>query len=291
MDELLLTMGAGQTVTARVSPVKHRVKWSVLVTALAIQVSDGGVQHRILYDIILRVHAWRRPMKSLIARCVIGGLLLSTAMAAAFDPPVDRCNNVPDKELFSCLKPILDAMDTKPIRNAAGQTLFEEVMSKKPLPSGNDAQALERQRAQRERLQSEIHANTSDISSGIEADLENALKAIITRCKSSDNVDTCILTKVESKRSFYEAFLDKTAPAAWPDVDIISFSFFHVTQKIAQEQIRCNALESSAKQSCLEQIPTLVSDARDEARHILIGKGTAYGNRQAAERKIGRAHV
>ncbi len=92
-------------------------------------------------------------MRFLIANGVLVGMLLSSAIAAAFDPPFDRCNNVPDKELFSCLKPILDPMDTKPIRNAAGQTLFEELMSKKPLPSGKDAQPLERQRAQRERQQ------------------------------------------------------------------------------------------------------------------------------------------
>jgi hypothetical protein len=133
-------------------------------------------------------------------------------------------------------------------------------------------------------LLSAIPANATDPPSGIETELENTLKGIITSCKSSDNADTCILTKIEHKRSLSEAFLDRTAPAAWPDVDIISFIFFHVTRQISQEQIHCNSLEASAKQSCLEQIPTLVSDARDEARHILIDKGTAYGNRQAAER-------
>lgn len=91
-------------------------------------------------------------MRSLTANGVLAGMLLSSAIAMAFDPPFDRCNNVPDKELWSCLKPILDAMDTKPIRNSAGQTRFEEIFSKKSLPSGRDAQPLERQRAQQERL-------------------------------------------------------------------------------------------------------------------------------------------
>lgn len=92
-------------------------------------------------------------MKSLTANCVLAGMLLFPAITAAFDPPFDRCNNVPDKELASCLKPILDAMDTKPIRNAAGQTLFEEIFSDKPLAPGKYAQQKERQREQRERLQ------------------------------------------------------------------------------------------------------------------------------------------
>lgn len=95
-------------------------------------------------------------MKSLRAAFVLGGILLAAATAMAFEPPFDRCNNVPSQELFSCLKPILDAMGTKPIRNAAGQTLFEEVMSKRPLPSEKDAQELERQRPQRERSHPQI---------------------------------------------------------------------------------------------------------------------------------------
>lgn len=127
-------------------------------------------------------------------------------------------------------------------------------------------------------------ANATDTPPAIVTELENTLNGIITSCRSSGDTDSCILTKIERKRSLYDVFLDKTVPAAWPEVDIVSFMFFHVARQVAQEQIHCNSLEASSKQSCLEQIPTLISDAREEARHLLIDKGGVYGKRQAMER-------
>jgi hypothetical protein len=131
-----------------------------------------------------------------------------------------------------------------------------------------------------------VPANAEETPSTIESELETTLKRIVDNCKAATDSDACILEKLEKKRRFYEAFLDKTAPAAWPNADIIPFIFFYVTQHLAKEQIRCNSLEASVKQSCLEQAPMFISDAREEARHLLISKGEAYGKRQAAERNI-----
>jgi hypothetical protein len=125
---------------------------------------------------------------------------------------------------------------------------------------------------------------TADEKSQIETELESTLQAIVTRCKTASDPDSCILEKIEKKRRLYEVFLDETAPAAWPDLDIISFIFFHIAQQIGTEQIRCNSLEASAKQLCADQLPALVTDAREDARHLLIAKGAAYGKREAAER-------
>lgn len=127
--------------------------------------------------------------------------------------------------------------------------------------------------------------HATETPSPIEVELQSTLQGVVTSCKSTVDPNVCILEKLEKKRKLYELFLEKTAPAAWSEVDVISFIFFHVSQQIAKEQIRCSSLESSAKQSCVEQIPTVIPDAKEEARHFLIGKGEAYGKREAAELK------
>ena len=58
----------------------------------------------------------------------------------------------------------------------------------------------------------------------------------------------------------------------------------HVARAIAEEQIHCNSLEPTAKQSCFDQVTILKQHARDEARHLLIAKGTVYGELEAAQR-------
>lgn len=74
-------------------------------------------------------------MKSLIARCVVGAIFLSATMAAAFDPPFDRCNDVPDTALRSCLKPIMDEISAR--HQPGERSIFSDIMSKKPVPSDN----------------------------------------------------------------------------------------------------------------------------------------------------------
>lgn len=133
-------------------------------------------------------------------------------------------------------------------------------------------------------LFSAITAYADEPPSATEIELARTLQRIIDTCKTANDPDACTLDKVEKKRLFYESFLERTAPAAWPDVDITSFVYFHVVRQIAKEQIRCNALEASTKQACLDQVPLLIADAREEARHLLIAKGESYGNRVAAER-------
>ena len=135
---------------------------------------------------------------------------------------------------------------------------------------------------------STVLAVADEAPSTLETELEMMLKHIIEGCNVSNNADACIVEKIEKKRTLYESFLDKTAPAAWPDVDIISFTYFHVVGEIAKEQVRCNAMEASEKQTCLQQVPMLISDARDHARHLLIAKGEAYGKRQAAAQNARR---
>lgn len=76
-------------------------------------------------------------MKSLIAYGVVGGMLLSPTMAAAFDPPFDRCNDVPDAALRSCLKPFMDEISAR--HQPGERSIFSDVMSKKPVPSDNVA--------------------------------------------------------------------------------------------------------------------------------------------------------
>ena len=133
-------------------------------------------------------------------------------------------------------------------------------------------------------LVSAFPASAEDADTALVTDLEKALTGILAVCKKSSDSDACILNKVERERSLYDGFLDDTTPGAWPEADIIGFTFYHVARAIAEEQIRCNSLEPTAKQSCFDQVPILKQHARDEARHLLIAKGTAYGEREAAQR-------
>jgi hypothetical protein len=124
----------------------------------------------------------------------------------------------------------------------------------------------------------------TETPSPIEVELGSELQGIEERCKSTTGPDSCILEKLEKKRRLYELFLDNTAPPAWSDVDVISFGFFHVAQQIAKGQIRCSSLGPSARQSCFEQISSIISGAREEVRQLLMGKGGISGRLEAAEK-------
>lgn len=122
--------------------------------------------------------------------------------------------------------------------------------------------------------------------SPIEVELGSELQGIIASCKSTTDADSCILEKLEKKRRLYEFFLHETTPAAWSDVHVISFGFFHVNLQVSRELIRCSALSPPAKQSCIAQVPSITSGAREEVRQILIGKGGASNRLEAAERNV-----
>lgn len=123
----------------------------------------------------------------------------------------------------------------------------------------------------------------ADTVPSIETDLQTAMNAITTGCKSTSDPDACILLLLQQERASTSLMLDTVSPAAWPDADLTRFNFFHIMLRTAEAIKHCDTVAPADKQSCTDLVPLAQSRAGAEARQLVIAKRTAYDTRRAAE--------
>ena len=115
--------------------------------------------------------------------------------------------------------------------------------------------------------------------------LEKVLQVQIEACKSTPDLDACLLKSLDNERAQLSRYLDTLEPALGWDDDV-RFALFHIMLKTAEGESRCESLDPTSKPACLEQIPMIMSRVTEEALRDLSDTRTYRASHHVTLRNL-----